>query len=127
MENSNTTKLNDILKRSFYYLKYYSLRLEYSIEDYNERKILKTFQTFQRSIWITINNWISIGFLILIIFFNNNNDLIINIERIELMTKSNRLDLLFLELLIIFSLLELLWIFLFKMTLNYHFTKKYLL
>ncbi|KAH9419735.1 hypothetical protein DERP_001566 [Dermatophagoides pteronyssinus] len=119
MENSNTTKLNDILKRSFYYLKYYSLRLEYSIEDYNERKILKTLKTFQRSIWITINNWISIGFLILIIFFNNNNHLIINIERIELMTKSNRLDLLFLELLIIFSLLELLWIFLFKMTLNY--------
>ncbi|XP_075589059.1 uncharacterized protein LOC142597705 [Dermatophagoides farinae] len=100
--------ISQIFDHGFEYLKKYTFRLEFSLQDYCYREIRFTYRTFKRSIWMVINAWLAIFYFTIMIFYPNNSYIINRID-FEQMLKAERMDILSIQLIIAFSILEFLW------------------
>ena len=65
---------SDIMNRGFKLIQIFSARLRYSIDDYEQRQIPRTFRTLRLAIWTTMNAWATLLTFYFVIFFNNNNN-----------------------------------------------------
>lgn len=110
---------SDIMNRGFKLIQIFSARLRYSIDDYEQRQIPRTFRTLRLAIWTTMNAWATLLTFYFVIFFNNNNHLLINLNILELISNTKRLDLFFMAILIIFTIMEIMWLELFQRILFY--------
>lgn len=104
--------INDIMKRGFILIKIFSARLLYSLDDYEQRKISRNYRSLKLTILITVNAWASLLTYYLVIFCNDNN-VLISLKYLELISNAQRLDLLFIAIMIIFIIMELMWFELF--------------
>nr|XP_027204085.1 uncharacterized protein LOC113797840 [Dermatophagoides pteronyssinus] len=111
-------RIGHIFKQGFQCWNYFGTRMEFTMFDYEQRKIPYNYQTFRHAIWYTLNAWTAIIFLM----FLTNDETLISIKHIEKIFGIDRLDLLLNEMIIIFLILEWMWIFTFKETLRYRFT-----
>ena len=117
-QNKNL-QMNNIFIEGFENWKFYSFRLNYSLSDYRNWRIQKcSYQTINRSIWITINAWIIIISMATMIYYKNNPYLL-NLHHIERIYNVNRYDLLIIDLIFCFIILEYMWLHLFNEVINY--------
>ncbi|KAH9493872.1 hypothetical protein DERF_014600 [Dermatophagoides farinae] len=66
-------KLNNFFRHGFEIIKFYNLRINYDLFDYQQRKISWTYSTIKPAIWITLNGWISIVYLSCLIIWPHND------------------------------------------------------
>lgn len=64
-------RISDVINDCFECLKFYVFRLEYSLNEYEQRQIPWTYKTFKRTIWITLNSWINILFISYVVLDQN--------------------------------------------------------
>ncbi|XP_046913477.2 uncharacterized protein LOC124494347 [Dermatophagoides farinae] len=113
-------KIGHIMDEFFKYLKYYIFRLEYSIDDYQNRRIKWTYQTFRRSIWLTLSFWLNIVCISHFVIYPTRIELKV-LQNFESEFHLQRSDLVFSHLLFAFTVLEYLWFDLFREILTYKF------
>ncbi|KAH7644392.1 hypothetical protein HUG17_6754 [Dermatophagoides farinae] len=113
-------KIGHIMDEFFKYLKYYIFRLEYSIDDYQNRRIKWTYQTFRRSIWFTLSFWLNIVCISHFVIYPTRIELKV-LQNFESEFHLQRSDLVFSHLLFAFTVLEYLWFHLFREILTYKF------
>ncbi|KAH9493678.1 hypothetical protein DERF_014416 [Dermatophagoides farinae] len=100
-------RISDVINECFECLKFYVFRLEYSLNEYEQRQIPWTYKTFKRTIWITLNSWI-------------------NIFTIEQLLHFERSDLLLQFQIFTFIILEALWYKKFRMILTYNYNAHFI-
>nr|XP_046912841.1 uncharacterized protein LOC124493783 [Dermatophagoides farinae] len=113
-------KIGNIMDEFFKYLKYYIFRLEYSMDDYQNRSIQWTYQTFRRSIWLTLSFWLNIVCIFHFVIYPTRIELKV-LQNFESEFHLQRSDLVFSHLLFAFIMLEYLWFDLFREILTYKF------
>nr|XP_046913248.1 uncharacterized protein LOC124494134 [Dermatophagoides farinae] len=96
------------IRRGFEIFKFYNLRINYDLFDYQQRKISWTYSTIKPAIWITLNGWISIVFLVCLIIWPHN-DYVISIDTFDKIIGSKRNDFIVIEMIIVFILHDYLW------------------
>ncbi|KAH9522983.1 hypothetical protein DERF_006536 [Dermatophagoides farinae] len=79
------------IRRGFEIIKFYNLRINYDLFDYQQRKISWTYSTIKPAIWITLNGWISIVFLVCLIIWPHN-DYVMSIDIFDEIVGSQRND-----------------------------------
>uniref|UniRef100_A0A6P6YGT7 Uncharacterized protein LOC113798170 n=1 Tax=Dermatophagoides pteronyssinus TaxID=6956 RepID=A0A6P6YGT7_DERPT len=92
----------------FQSIKLYALRIDYHLFDYEQKIIYWSFSTIKRAIFVTLNAWITILFLLCWVLWPHN-DYLINIDTIDKIVHSNRNDFIAIELIIVFVLRECLF------------------
>ena len=113
-------KIGNVMDEFLKYLKYYIFRLEYSIDDYQNRRIKWTYQTFRRSIWLTLSFWLNIVCIFHFVIYPTRIELKV-LQNFESEFHLQRSDLVFSHLLFAFTVLEYLWFHLFREILTYKF------
>ncbi|XP_075588246.1 uncharacterized protein LOC124494350 [Dermatophagoides farinae] len=125
MKNFSTENIiiGDVINEFFKCVKYYLFRLEYSLLDYQQRRIRWTcYRTIKPSIWITTNSMILIAIMFTMIQRPKSiAGLPLSLEDFEEMFDIQRLDLAIIHLVVVFLTLEYLWFELFKKISSYNF------
>ena len=96
------------IRRGFEIIKFYNLRINYDLSDYEQRKISWTYSKIKRAILITLNEWISIVFLVCLIIWPHN-DYVMSIDTFDKIIGSKRNDFIVIEMIIVFILHDYLW------------------
>ncbi|KAH7638627.1 hypothetical protein HUG17_2660 [Dermatophagoides farinae] len=119
----NIIHISDVINNCFKCMKYYLLRLEYSLLDYQRRCIRWTcYRTIKPSIWITTYSTIITSIMLTAIRRPKSIiGLPLSFEDLEEMFNIQRLDITIVHLLVVFMLLEYLWFELFKKIFSYNF------
>lgn len=105
--------IGEIFCRCFECWKHLSHRLEYSLECYQNHCIKWNFHTLKRTIHMTTRAWIIIISLLWIIIWPHDR-LFMNVENFDEISQIKRSDLVIIELIIIFIVLEWMWFHIFK-------------
>ncbi|KAH7644385.1 hypothetical protein HUG17_6747 [Dermatophagoides farinae] len=120
--------INEIAEKSFDCIKYYVFRLEYSSDQYEQHQCRwNEFHSYYRTIWMTICSWISIGFMMAIVYWSLNDNSVAMIMDFEKQFQIQKSVFLIINLVIIFIILEHTWYVLFQKILNYNFKSQKLL
>ncbi|KAH7643529.1 hypothetical protein HUG17_5891 [Dermatophagoides farinae] len=119
----NIIIIGDVINECFKCIKYYLFRLEYSLLDYQQRRIRWTcYRTIEPSIWITTNSMILIAIMFTAIRRPKSiAGLPLSFEDFEEMFDIQRLDIAIVHLLVVFLTLEYLWFELVKKIFRYNF------
>nr|XP_027202645.1 uncharacterized protein LOC113796547 [Dermatophagoides pteronyssinus] len=117
---TNYIRIGNIIEDSFECLKFYVYRLEYSFEDYEQRKIQWSYQTFRTTIWLTLNSWINIFYIVHLAFFPNYF-LWKSLKSFERAFQFERVDFLLQYQITMFIIVECLWFKFLKNILSYNY------
>ena len=117
-ESLKNIRFVKIFQRGFSYLKFFTFRLEFTIEDYQNKNIPSTWKTFRRTIMITLMTWTTIFCLGLLTFFRENHPFM-SYSNFETILKTDRMDLFTLALFIMVITLEVMFLHLSSEVLNY--------
>ncbi|KAH7638038.1 hypothetical protein HUG17_9143 [Dermatophagoides farinae] len=96
-----------------------TFRLNFPLSDYYFHRISINFETFKPAFVMTTISWLTISLLSSMIFWPNNH-LLITIKHYEEMFKTPAMNLLFSQLVMMYTFLEMLWSFFMKEALMYH-------
>lgn len=118
-------RISDVINDCFECLKFYVFRLEYSLNEYEQRQIPWTYKTFKRTIWITLNSWINILFISYVVL-DQNPILSKSLVTIEQLLHFERSDLLLQFQIFTFIILEALWHKKFRMILTYNYNAHFI-
>ena len=110
--------INDFINDQFQMCVLLLLRMDFSIKDYREKRIRRNLKTFQPTLWITTNAWISFGLLIYILIFPPN-DYTIDLKFLEQLMNCQRFDLIVCQMIIAHLNVEWLWLVMARRTLLY--------
>ncbi|KAH7638045.1 hypothetical protein HUG17_9150 [Dermatophagoides farinae] len=102
-------KIFELLYEDFKVLKWFNFRMNFSLFDYENRCLSKNFATFKPTIWLTSISWMTIFLSIFMIIYPSNS-VLIDLTIYEKMLNSNRSDLILIQIVVTFIILELLWI-----------------
>uniref|UniRef100_A0A6P6YCK3 Uncharacterized protein LOC113796553 n=1 Tax=Dermatophagoides pteronyssinus TaxID=6956 RepID=A0A6P6YCK3_DERPT len=100
--------------------KFYIIRLEYSLNDYENHRIPMNIHTYWRAIWITTICWINIIGIIRTVIYPNTIELNA-INALETKFHLKRMNLILSHLIIAYLLLDYLWLILFRNIIGYRF------
>ncbi|KAH9425032.1 FH2 domain-containing protein 1 [Dermatophagoides pteronyssinus] len=101
-------RINDIIRQGFQSVKFYALRIDYDLDDYEQRKIFWTFSMIKRTIILELNLLISIMFLFSYVIWPHN-DYLISIDIFDKIVNANRNDFIVIDMIIVFILRECLY------------------
>ena len=96
-----------------------TFRMNFSLIDYRYHRITLKYKTFKPAMVMTPISWIMITIFLSLIFWPNNR-LLITAKHHEEMFKTPAMDLLFIQMVIMYTFLEMLWSFFMKEALMYH-------
>ena len=117
-QNKNVS-IMEMFHDDFTIIKFFSFRMNFLLEDYHHHRITKSYETLKLSTWITIKLWTLILLLILITFCPTNNWLV-DCKFFEQILQVQRIDLIFVEVIVISFIEEWLWLFFLQEALTYN-------
>ena len=119
----NIIIIGDVINECFKCIKYYLFRLEYSLLDFQQRRIRWTcYRTIEPSIWITTYSTIITSIMLTTIRRPKSIiGLPLSFEDLEEMFDIQRLDITIVHLLVVFMISEYLWFELVKKIFRYNF------
>ncbi|KPM08701.1 hypothetical protein QR98_0072250 [Sarcoptes scabiei] len=106
------TTIADVFKVYFRLAKKYTIRMEYDLEDYKNRRINFTFGNLRRAS-IDFIRFLLVSVFLATMILARDTESILSAKRFETMLEIDRIDLLFLLYMAVSSLLEYLWIYTF--------------
>nr|XP_027196933.1 uncharacterized protein LOC113791364 [Dermatophagoides pteronyssinus] len=107
-QSNENIKIRYFFRQGFQSLKFFNLRINYNLNDYEQRNISWSFSTIKQSILITMNGWITILYLLCWIIWSKN-DYLISIDIYNKILHLNNGNFIVIELIIVFILREYLY------------------
>lgn len=107
--NNENLQMEHIFYQNFEHWKYYHLQMDYTMTDYQYGQIQWSYRTFRRTIWYKFNGIIQLIFFMIVIF-DDNNGLFINLDDIGRIVNTQRIDLVSIQMLIFLIIFEIIWL-----------------
>ncbi|XP_046916002.2 uncharacterized protein LOC124496522 [Dermatophagoides farinae] len=107
-----------IFIRGFDFMKIYTFRLQFSIDDYQNQNIPWTWNTFRSTVLFTSLSWVAIIGLGLLALLPNTHPFM-SYDNFERILKTERMDIFILAIFIMLIVLEAMWLHLTTNALNY--------
>ncbi|KAH9425029.1 hypothetical protein DERP_009254 [Dermatophagoides pteronyssinus] len=107
-QSNENIKIRYFFRQGFQSLKFFNLRINYNLDDYEQRNISWSFSTIKQAILITMNGWITILYLLCWIIWSKN-DYLISIDIYNKILHLNNGNFIVIELIIVFILREYLY------------------
>ncbi|KAH7637990.1 hypothetical protein HUG17_9094 [Dermatophagoides farinae] len=115
--NSETT-ISEIIDSGFRNFQYFILRIQYTWEEYQQRRITRTYRRLREAILMSFNAWLVIIFLVIYIY-SEDSSIWISVKYLEKIVDCQRLDLLAISAIFLFCINEWLWFYLFIQIITY--------
>ncbi|XP_075681368.1 uncharacterized protein LOC113797649 [Dermatophagoides pteronyssinus] len=106
--NNEIVEIKHFIRNGFQTIKFYALRIDYDLVDYEHQNICWTFSKIKRSVFLLINGCISLLYLSLCVLWPHN-DYLISMEIYDEIVNSKRNDFIVIEMIIVFILRECLY------------------
>ena len=106
--NEQNVEIEPFFQHCSQSIRFYTLRIDYNLLDYEQKNISYTFSNVKRAIFLVLNGWITILYLFCFILWPRN-DYLLSIDDYDKIVHSKRNDFIVIEMIIVFTLRECLY------------------
>ncbi|KAH7638082.1 hypothetical protein HUG17_9187 [Dermatophagoides farinae] len=118
LKQNHNKSLSEIFIEDFIFIRLFAFRMNFTLSDYCQQRIMKTYETFKPALVITTNSWLLLVILTLMIFWPTNG-LFMDVKIFEQILNIQRADLLFTQIIFFIIIKECLWLHCMNEVINY--------